>query len=54
MILGLYLVRRLAAAFGLIGGVFFGMLLLFEVVEMMRRFGGEGTPMHAENACEVW
>lgn len=45
MILGLYLVRRLATAFGLIGGVFFGMLLLFEVVEMMRRFGGDGTPM---------
>jgi len=43
--LGLYLVRRLALSFALIGAVFFGMLLLFEVVEMMRRFGGSETPM---------
>ncbi|WP_323022445.1 LPS export ABC transporter permease LptG [Pararhodobacter sp.] len=45
MTLGLYLVRRLALSFVLIGAVFFGMLLLFEVVEMMRRFGGSETPM---------
>lgn len=40
MTLGLYLVRRLAGAFGLIALVFFGMLLLFETVELLRRFGG--------------
>lgn len=40
MTLGLYLVRRLAVSFGLIGAVFFGMLFLFETVEMLRRFGG--------------
>lgn len=45
MTLGLYLVRRLAAAFGLIGLVFFGMLLLFETVEMLRRFGGSAVTM---------
>jgi len=45
MTLGLYLVRRLAASFGLIGAVFFGMLMLFEVVETVRRFGGGDTPM---------
>ncbi|MCB1389684.1 MAG: LPS export ABC transporter permease LptG [Rhodobacteraceae bacterium] len=45
MTLGLYLVRRLALSFALIGAVFFGMLLLFEVVEMVRRFGGGATPM---------
>lgn len=45
MTLGLYLVRRLAVSFGLIGAVFFGMLMLFEVVEMVRRFGGGATPM---------
>ncbi len=45
MTLGLYLVRRLAASFALIGLVFFGMLLLFEIVEMVRRFGGGGTTM---------
>ena len=45
MTLGLYMVRRLAVAFGLIGAVFFAMLLLFETVEMIRRFGGQGTPM---------
>ncbi|WP_323036564.1 LPS export ABC transporter permease LptG [Pararhodobacter sp.] len=45
MTLGLYLVRRLASSFGMISAVFFGMLLLFEVVEMVRRFGGGETPM---------
>ena len=45
MTLGLYLVRRLALSFALIGAVFFGMLLLFEIVEMVRRFGGGGTSM---------
>ena len=40
MTLGLYLVRRLAGTFGLIALVFFGMLLLFETVELLRRFGG--------------
>jgi len=45
MTLGLYLVRRLAGSFGLISAVFFGMLLLFEVVEMVRRFGGTDTEM---------
>jgi len=41
--LGLYLTRRLAATFGLIAAVFFGILYLFELVEMMRRFGGGDT-----------
>ncbi|MCB1404917.1 MAG: LPS export ABC transporter permease LptG [Rhodobacteraceae bacterium] len=45
MTLGLYLVRRLASSFGMIAAVFFGMLMLFEVVEMVRRFGGGDTPM---------
>lgn len=45
MTLGLYLVRRLAGSFGLISAVFFGMLMLFEVVESVRRFGGGSTPM---------
>jgi len=45
MTLGLYLVRRLALHFALIGAVFFGMLLLFEVVEMVRRFGVGDTSM---------
>ena len=45
MTLGLYLVRRLAFSFGLIGTVFFAMLMLFEVVEMVRRFGGTDTAM---------
>ncbi|WP_417588194.1 LPS export ABC transporter permease LptG [Pararhodobacter oceanensis] len=45
MTLGLYLVRRLAFSFLLIGAVFFGMLMLFETVEMVRRFGGSDTPM---------
>lgn len=43
MTLGLYLVRRLVVAFSLIAAVFFGMLLLFETVEMLRRFGGADT-----------
>lgn len=41
MTLGLYVVRRLAATFAMIAAVFFGMLLLFEVFEMVRRFGGQ-------------
>ncbi|MFN4098637.1 MAG: LPS export ABC transporter permease LptG [Pararhodobacter sp.] len=45
MTMGLYLVRRLAVSFGLISAVFFGMLLLFEIVEMMRRFGGREIGM---------
>lgn len=45
MTLSLYLVRRLAASFGLIAAVFLGMLLLFGVVETVRRFGGGDTPM---------
>ena len=45
MTLGLYLVRRLAVSFALISAVFLGMLLLFESVEMIRRFGGGETPM---------
>lgn len=40
MTLGLYVVRRLGTTFGLIALVFFGMLLLFETVELLRRFGG--------------
>lgn len=40
MTLGLYVARRLALSFGLILTVFLGVLLLFEVVEAMRRFGG--------------
>lgn len=40
MTLGLYLIRRLGLTFAMITSVFLGMLLLFEVVEMMRRFGG--------------
>lgn len=45
MTLGRYIVYRLAVNFALIGAVFFGMLLLFETVEMVRRFGGGDTPM---------
>jgi lipopolysaccharide export system permease protein len=45
MTLGLYLVRRLAMSFATISAVFLGMLLLFSVVEMLRRFGGSDTPM---------
>lgn len=41
MTLGLYLAQRLLATFGLISAVFLGVLYLFEVVEMVRRFGGE-------------
>lgn len=40
MTMGLYMVRRLVGTFGLIALVFFGMLLLFETVELLRRFGG--------------
>lgn len=45
MTLGLYLVRRLAMAFALIGLVFFGVLWLFETVEMLRRLGGGSVTM---------
>jgi len=45
MTLGLYVARRLAVSFGLILTVFFGVLLLFEVVEAMRRFGGRDIAM---------
>lgn len=41
MTLGLYLTRRLATTFLMIAVVFFGMLLLLEVFEVVRRFGGE-------------
>jgi lipopolysaccharide export system permease protein len=40
MTLGLYLTRRLAGTFAVIAAVFIGILYLFELVEMMRRFGG--------------
>jgi lipopolysaccharide export system permease protein len=43
MTLGLYLTRRLAGTFGIIASVFLGILFLFELVEMMRRFGGGDT-----------
>ena len=43
MTLGLYLTRRLAGSFGIIAAVFLGILYLFELVEMMRRFGGGET-----------
>lgn len=39
MTLGLYMARRLASAFGLVAAVFLGVLMLFETVEAMRRFG---------------
>ncbi|MCC5969330.1 MAG: LPS export ABC transporter permease LptG [Pararhodobacter sp.] len=45
MTLGLYIVRRLAGTFAMIAAVFFGMLVLFEVFEVVRRFGNEaGLP----------
>ncbi len=43
MTLGLYLTQRLAGTFGVIAAVFLGILYLFELVEMMRRFGGGDT-----------
>lgn len=45
MTLGLYLTRRLAGTFGVIATVFLGILYLFELVEMMRRFGGGDTAL---------
>lgn len=45
MTLGFYVARRLAVSFGLIAAVFCGVLLLFELVESMRRFGGGGLGM---------
>lgn len=43
MTLSLYLTRRLAGTFAMVAAVFFGMLFLFEAVEMVRRFGGNGA-----------
>lgn len=40
MTLGLYVARRLGLSFALIAAVFCGVLMLFETVEAMRRFGG--------------
>ncbi len=45
MTLGIYLTRRLAGTFGIIAAVFIGILYLFELVEMMRRFGGGETAL---------
>ncbi|MCC5986864.1 MAG: LPS export ABC transporter permease LptG [Pararhodobacter sp.] len=45
MTLGLYMARRLMAMLGLITAVFLGVLYLFELVEMVRRFGGAGSDM---------
>jgi lipopolysaccharide export system permease protein len=45
MTLGLYVIRRLAASFALIAAVFLGVLLLFETVEAMRRFGSREVPL---------
>ncbi len=44
MTLGLYLARRLLGSFGLIAAVFLGVLYLFEMVELLRRFAGS-APM---------
>ena len=44
MILGLYLVRRLAATFGAILAVFFGVVVLLDVVENVRLYGGGDVP----------
>jgi len=40
MTLGLYVARRLVGTMALVATVFLGVLLLFETVEAMRRFGG--------------
>lgn len=40
MTLGLYVARRLLVSLGLVAAVFIGVLMLFETVEAMRRFGG--------------
>ena len=45
MTLGLYVARRLGLSFALIAAVFLGVLLLFETVEAMRRFGGRSIPL---------
>lgn len=45
MTLALYLARRLGATFAVIAAVFLGILYLFELVEIMRRFGGGDTGM---------
>lgn len=45
MTLGLYIAWRLLAMLGLISGVFLGVLYLFELVEIVRRFGGAGHAM---------
>ncbi len=44
MTLGLYLARRLVGTFGLIALVFLGVLYLFELIELVRRLGGQ-APM---------
>ncbi|MFN3952990.1 MAG: LPS export ABC transporter permease LptG [Pararhodobacter sp.] len=43
MTLERYLTRRLAGTLGLVMAVFFGMLFLFEAVELVRRLGGQET-----------
>lgn len=44
MILGLYLVRRLALTFGTILAVFFGVVFLLDIVENVRLYGGGDVP----------
>lgn len=45
MTLDLYMARRLLGSFALVGAVFAGMLMLFEMVDMMRRFGGRDATL---------
>lgn len=45
MTLGLYVTRRLLISLGLVAAVFAGVLMLFEMVEAMRRFGGRDLGM---------
>lgn len=40
MTLSLYIVRRLGLTFGMMVALFYGIVLLFDIVEMVRRFGG--------------
>jgi len=47
MTLGLYVARRLLVSLGLVSAVFLGVLMLFEVVEAMRRFGGRDLGLGA-------
>lgn len=44
MILGLYLLRRLAGAILLVSGIFLGMLVLLDMVEQMRRLSEVARP----------